>query len=147
MGASADYRNTEHCPVLMDVAIRKSVLEEKIKSEHKRISIFYNKVKDKNGEYFKSFAKIYHGKCAYCGASIKFTDIRLFEVDHYICESAFSKDTDGRAAAGRLGNLIFSCYSCNRGKGALHITDKYLPLLNPDDNSIARFFVGTMITI
>lgn len=40
----------------------------------------------------------------------------------------------------KVKNLAFSCYSCNRGKGSLHIEADYQTLLNPDDNSIACVF-------
>lgn len=140
MDTNKDYRNTEKCLILTEVAVKKNILEKGIMDNHKRIKIIYNKVKDKHSEYFKEFAVIYNYKCAYCGASLRFTDGRLFEVDHYVCESAFPEDTAGRAIAGKMENLTFSCYSCNRGKGQLHIKNGYVAMLNPDDNSIANVF-------
>lgn len=140
MEINTDYRNTDQCPTLTDVIAKKSALEKRIRDRHKKIKIIYNKINDKHDTHYKEFAAIYNYKCAYCGTSLKFTESRLFEVDHYICESAFSKDIAGRSEAGRIENLIFSCYSCNRGKGQLHIEDGYLPILNPDDNSIANVF-------
>jgi len=135
-----DYRNTDKCLSLIEVITKKDTLEQKIRNKHKRTKIMYNRVNDKQGDFFKEFGGIYNFKCAYCGASLKFTDSRLFEVDHYICETAFSDDTNGRAEAGKVQNLIFSCYSCNRGKGKLHIKNNYISLLNPDDNSISKVF-------
>lgn len=83
---------------------------------------------------------IYNCKCAYCGAWIGISDIRLFEVDHFICEDAFSKDTAGRSEAGKVSNLVLACYSCNRGKGKLMIDEDHQGTLNPDDGSIAQVF-------
>ncbi len=140
MGISTDYRNTDQCPSLAEVAAKKNKLEKIIRKKHKKTKIIYNQINDKQGEYFIEFASIYNYKCAYCGAALKFTDIRLFEIDHFICESAFSDDTEGRIEAGKVQNLAFSCYSCNRGKGSLHIKVNYQPKLNPDDNSIANVF-------
>lgn len=140
MGISADYRNTDRCPILSRVGEKKEELERKIKEEHKKVKIMYYQIKDKQKEYFLDFAKIYNFKCAYCGAALKFTGIRLFEIDHFICESVFPNDTEGRAQAGRIENLIFSCYLCNRGKSNLHIKEDCQDLLNPDDNSIADVF-------
>lgn len=140
MKINNDYRNTDQCPTLIDVATKKSILENAIKTNSTKTRIVYNKIKDKQDVYYNEFAKIYNYKCAYCGTSVKFTNIQLFEVDHYICESAFSKDTPGRAEAGKIENLTFSCYSCNRGKGSLHIMNGHIPMLNPDDNSISDLF-------
>lgn len=140
MSINSDYRNSEQCPSLTDVAKKKSGLDQKIRAAHTRTKIIYNRINEKSGDYFKEFANIYNLKCAYCGAALKFTDGRLFEIDHYVCESAFANDTAGRVEAGKIDNLAFSCYSCNRGKGGLHIKNGYLSMLNPDDNSIANVF-------
>lgn len=140
MSIRSDYRNSEQCHSLADVATKKKELDKRIRAAHSRTKIIYNQINDKSGDYFKDFANIYNFKCAYCGAALKFTDGRLFEVDHYVCESAFTNDTAGRAEAGKIDNLAFSCYSCNRGKGSLHIKNGYLSMLNPDDNSISNVF-------
>lgn len=140
VGNSKDYRNTDKCLSLSDVAGKKNSLDQRIRKEHKKAKIMYNLIKDKQGDYFNDFAQIYNYKCAYCGASIKFIDFRLFEVDHFVCESSFSDDTNGRIEAGKVNNLAFSCYSCNRGKGSLPIKTDYQVILNPDDNSIANVF-------
>lgn len=135
-----DYRNTTNCPALVDIIQKKCTLEYKIQKEHKRAKIMYNFVHDKQGIYFKLFSEIYNCKCAYCGTWIGISDIRLFEVDHFICEDAFSKDTSGRSEAGKLLNLVLACYSCNRGKGNLMIDEVHQGILNPDDGSIAQVF-------
>lgn len=140
VGISKDYRNTDKCAALSEVSTKKSRLDVKIRQKHSRTKIMYNRINEKQGEYFIEFSEIYNYKCAYCGAAHKFTDIRLFEVDHFVCEAAFSDDTAGRTEAGRIENLTFSCYSCNRGKGQLHIDADHQSVLNPDDNSIASVF-------
>jgi 5-methylcytosine-specific restriction endonuclease McrA len=140
VGSSADYRNTDRCLSLSEVATKKDRLEQKIRKKHIRTKILYNRINNKQDEYFKEFAEIYNYKCAYCGAALKFTDIRLFEIDHFVCEAAYPNSTEGRAKAGKIENLVLSCFSCNRGKGQLHIGIEHQTILNPDDNSIAAVF-------
>lgn len=140
VAAMKDYRNADGCPVLTEVQEKKARLEKQIRQEHPHQRIMYNAIKNRNDKYFEMLESIYNHKCAYCGARIGHTDIRLFEVDHFICESSYSSDTQGRIDAGRTSNLIFSCYSCNRGKGDFPINGEYRKLLNPDDSSIATVF-------
>lgn len=135
-----DYRNTEYCPVLDLVAEEKAKLEKQIKEDSPTTRIMYNKVNKKDGTYFAGFSKIYNYKCAYCGASMRFTNMQLFEVDHFICESSFGNDTASKANAGKLSNLVFSCFTCNRGKHDLLIEGNYCKMLNPDDSSILEVF-------
>lgn len=136
-----DYRNTVGCPVLTNVDEKKDKLERKIQYEHKRAKIMYNFVRDRRYDYFDIFAKIYNKKCAYCGISVGIENIRLFEVDHFVCESSFSSDLAGKSEAGKVSNLVFSCYSCNRWKKNLYLNDELQKKLNPDDNSISQIFV------
>ncbi len=135
-----DYRNADGCLVLTDMKQKKSTLENQILQEHPRQRIMYNAIKNKNEQYFRIFAKIYNFKCAYCGAKMGDTDIRLFEVDHFVCKSSFPSDKQGHAKAGRTSNLAFSCYSCNRGKSNLAFDEIHQELLNPDNGSIATVF-------
>ncbi len=139
-GINRDYRNTEYCPILANVAFKKSVLEDKIRREHRKARIMYNCIHNKEDAYFKPFSEIYNRKCAYCGVLIGIIDIHMFEVDHFVCEGSFPDNIDGRSEAGKVSNLVLSCYSCNRGKGKLVISGKYKKALNPDDNSIAKVF-------
>lgn len=136
-----DYRNTEKCPILIDVALKKCELESMIRKEHLRAKIMYNFIHNKQGDYFVPFLKVYNSKCAYCGVRIGIIDIRMFEVDHFICEDAFPDNTAGRSEAGKVSNLVLSCYSCNRGKGKLAIDGKYQEILNPDNGAIANVFM------
>jgi 5-methylcytosine-specific restriction endonuclease McrA len=140
MEINDDYRNTTNCPILTDVAHKKSDLEAKIRADHPHARIMYNFVHKKGDVYFEPFSKIYNHKCAYCGVLIGIADIRLFEVDHFICEDSFPGNTEGRIEAGKVSNLVLACYSCNRGKGDLMIDQEHQRTLNPDDGSIARVF-------
>lgn len=54
-----DFRNTDACPQLVDVVLKKNNLENKIRRERKRVRIIYNSIRDKQSEYFKEFAQIY----------------------------------------------------------------------------------------
>ena len=52
-----DFRNTDACPQLVDVVLKKNNLENKIRRERKRVRIIYNSIRDKQSEYFKEFAQ------------------------------------------------------------------------------------------
>lgn len=140
MTRDKDYRNTEFCPVLDKVEKQKQVLEKKIKSESPRTKIIYNKISDRNSEYHEMFAQIYNKKCAYCGALWGLLPIESFEVDHFLNEASFPDTTEGRAEAGGMLNLVWSCISCNRGKRGMTIKPPYDELLNADNGNIAAVF-------
>lgn len=131
-----DYRNTEYCPILKNVGDKKKALEEKIKSAHPRQKIMYNKIHDRNTTFNKEFCSIYNCKCAYCGVSMDILPATLFEVDHFVAESLF----DDKADAGKVDNLVLSCYQCNRNKKEFVIRGEYLEKLNTDDGKIANIF-------
>ncbi|MDQ0149643.1 HNH endonuclease [Eubacterium multiforme] len=131
-----DYRNTIYCPKLKDVVVKKSCLDNRIKKEHPRVKIIYNKVRENKGNYKREFMNIYNYKCSYCGNSINNLDYNLFEVDHYICESSFNS----MELAGKLDDLVLACYDCNRNKKGLVIKNKYKELLNPDLEKIKEVF-------
>ena len=132
-----DYRNAASCPTLSNVKALKASLEATIKKEHPRLKIIYNIIRP---DYIKQLDQIYNHKCAYCGISTYIVDIRDFEIDHYVCESTFADDLDGRIAAGQLSNLVWSCKSCNRNKLAFHIKEDHQQCLDPDNNAIADVF-------
>lgn len=140
MARDKDYRNTGYCPVLNNVEEQKQILEEEIKSAFPRTKIIYNKVRDRDGLYLKKFAKIYNGKCAYCGVMCGLLPVESFEVDHFLNEASFPDTTEGRSEAGKMINLIWSCISCNRGKRAITIKSPYDVLLNVDNGNIATVF-------
>jgi len=131
-----DYRNTRYCKALEDISNKKEKLQEKIKKKHPRVTVFYNKINTKDSDYNKEFMNIYNYKCSYCGNSIYNISSRLFEVDHFICESSF----DTAAEAGIVSNLVLSCYDCNRGKSDFEISGEYKDILNPDQEKISSVF-------
>ena len=75
--ATKDYRNADGCPELTDVQEKKAKLEKQICQEHPHQRIMYNAIKNRNDKYFEMLASIYNHKCAYCGARIGHTDIKL----------------------------------------------------------------------
>ena len=140
MARDKDYRNTEYCPKLDKVEEQKQILEKEIKSESPRTKIVYNKVNNRDSIYHEKFAQIYNRKCAYCGALWGLLPVESFEVDHFLNEASFPNTTEGRAEAGRMINLIWSCVSCNRGKRGITIKPPYDDLLNVDNGNITKVF-------
>lgn len=140
MARDKDYRNTEYCPQLNKVEEQKEILEKEIKLESPRTKIIYNKVNNRDSIYHKKFAQIYNHKCAYCGALSGLLPVESFEVDHFINEASFPNTTEGRAEAGRMINLVWSCISRNRGKSGITIKPPYDELLNVDNGNIAGVF-------
>ena len=131
-----DYRNTEYCPALENVENKKKALEEKIKLAHPRQKIMYNKIHNRSSIFNKEFCSIYNYKCAYCGVSMDILPVTLFEVDHFVAESLF----DDKEKAGKVKNLVLSCYQCNRNKKEFEIEGEYIEKLNTDDGKIANIF-------
>lgn len=101
----------------------------------------YNQIHEREGEYIREFYEIYNKKCSYCGAKLGLLPIECFEIDHFINEASFSDDTNGRAEAGKIENLVLSCTSCNRKKKNLEIDLSCRELLNVDNGNIATVFV------
>ena len=124
-----DYRNTEYCPELINITSKKEKLEEKIKKEHPKQKIIYNRVHVRDTVFNEEFCDIYNCKCAYCGVSMKVLSSKLFEVDHFIAESLF----DSKIEAGKMSNLVLACYQCNRNKGEFPIEGDYIKKLNTDN--------------
>lgn len=140
MAEEKDYRNTQYCPMLDHVVGKKQILEEEIKTKYPRTRIIYNKVHNRKGPYHKKFANIYNNKCAYCGALWGLLPVESFEVDHFLHEASFPPTTGGKADAGRMMNLVWSCISCNRGKHGIMIESPYDQLLNVDTGGITDVF-------
>ena len=132
-----DYRNTEYCSSLKEVEQKKKELNKKICEEHPKAKIIYNQIKDTDQAYRNQFMEIYNYKCSYCGNSIWNLSSTLLEVDHYICESSF----DSKEKAGKIENLVLSCYDCNRAKSNFPIDNDYIDTVNPDLEEIKNVFV------
>jgi len=141
MPGDKDYRNSEYCPDLAEISMKKENLEKEIRKNYPRTKILYNKIKNRDSEFHKKFAHIYNKKCAYCGAMCGLLPIESFEVDHFLNEASFLDTTEGRIEAGKLENLVWSCISCNRGKQGITIEDPYDKLLNVDNGNISKIFV------
>lgn len=133
----SDYRNSPYCPVLSDVSSRKLELGDKIHADHPKLKITYNRVKDKGDKYKIPFVSIFNYKCCYCGNSVDNINMDLFEIDHYICESSFSSKEE----AGKISNLVCSCYDCNRAKKNLIIPPDYADKLHPELEDISKIFL------
>ena len=97
-------------------------------------------MRERKGKYHDKFAEIYNKKCAYCGALWELLPVESFEVDHFLNENSFPKTTEGRAEAGRMENLVWSCISCNRGKHEIMIQAPYENILNVDNGNITKVF-------
>lgn len=119
---------------------KKAELTRNIHKEHSNQKIDYNSIKNRKSHFYEDFCIIYNWSCAYCGARRGIIDSQLFEIDHYICQSAFPKSTEGRAKAGEVNNLVLACHDCNRRKSDFKLEGKYGILLNPDNNAIAKIF-------
>ena len=86
-----DYRLTRYCDNYHNISERKQNLEDSIRKDYPLTRIFYNKIKNRRLDYISEFMQIYNSRCAYCGVSnLVLTNVHLFEVDHFICESSFS---------------------------------------------------------
>lgn len=132
-----DYRNTIYNQYNNDILKQKEELNQKIKIKHPRLKNIYNKVKDRNSEFNKTFQEIYNRKCVYCGVNQDIMSSGLFEVDHFICESSFEGNL---VEAGVLSNLVLSCKKCNRAKGDLRWEEQYSSVFEVDSRNIVNVF-------
>lgn len=135
-----DYRTTSGQLAYQNIEQKKAELTRNIHKEHSSQKIDYNSIKNRESHFYEDFCIIYNWSCAYCGARRGIIDSQLFEIDHYICQSAFPKSTEGRAKAGEVNNLVLACHDCNRRKSDFKLEGKYGILLNPDNNAIAKIF-------
>ena len=136
-----DYRLTRYCDDYHDINERKQKLEALIKRECPHTRIIYNKIRDRGLYYIREFMQIYNFRCAYCGVSNRvLTNVHLFEVDHFICESSFSGSSKG-VDSGCISNLVLSCKCCNRDKSNFTWPIEYNKLLHPDAGNLKHLFV------
>ena len=134
-----DYRNTKYCPILMDVAQKKTELKRCIESDHPGIEDMHQYVSKNDGPYKKLFMEIYNNKCAYCGVSLSIIPKRMFEVDHFVHEKA--DEFPNKAAASHMDNLVLGCHFCNRYKREFFIPPEQRDSLHPDLDGIKKSFV------
>lgn len=98
----------------------------------------YDKIKDKNSEYYERFENLYYCKCAYCGVSTKINPAPLYEVDHFINET---QKTIGKSAVSvdHISNLIFSCRNCNQSKKDFRVNEIF-DIIHPDGIKVGNVF-------
>lgn len=129
-----DYRNTTYCKKLTEVEKKKKELEKKIRNNgHPRTNNFYEIVRD---EYKREYLDIYNYKCSYCGVLVFVPGYQSFEIDHFKNKASFDTDT----AAGAMENLVLACFTCNRSKSSLELSENYINELQPDKNKIKNYF-------
>lgn len=135
-----DYRLTRYCDNYHNINERKQNLEDLIRRDYPLTRIFYNKIRNRRLDYISEFMQIYNSRCAYCGVSnLVLTNVHLFEVDHFICESSFS-GSSAKETAGRISNLVLACRCCNRDKSNLEWPREYDTLLHPDRGELIHLF-------
>lgn len=129
----SDYRNTTYCKSFSDIKEKKEALVKKIriKSQAKNL---HPLVKDT--QYKNDYLNVYNYKCSYCGASLLNIGMNCMEVDHFIHEASFTSSTE----AGRIENLVLSCFACNRRKSSYLIKGISQMALYPDSNFIKYIF-------
>lgn len=127
-----DYRNTEYCKELKRIGRKKRNLMKVLKKEHPKTKIVYNSI---SKYYREKFYEIYNNKCSYCGASLETLGTEKLEIDHFIHESSFGDD---KATAGKIENLVLSCYGCNRRKDDYLISERRR--FHPDMKNIKKLF-------
>ena len=135
-----DYRTSSGQLAYQNIEQKKAELTKNIHQKHSKQKIDYNLIKNRKSHFYEDFCTIYNWSCGYYGARSGIIDSQLFEIDHYICLSAFPESTEGRAKAGEVNNLVLACHDCNRGKSNFKLEGKYGILLNPDNNAIAKVF-------
>ena len=135
---SKDYRDTEYCTGYGRVLDDKKKFMDSFRAQHPHAKDIHAYVSKNDGSYKTDFIKIYNGKCAYCGASIKIIPKSMFEIDHYIPQSAtcFASKAD----AGNISNIVLSCRKCNHNKSKFLVGVEIQPLLHPDGSRISSAF-------
>ena len=108
------------------------------RADHRYAKDVHAYVSRNEGTYKDDFIKIYNGKCAYCGTSIRINPKSMFEIDHFIPQSAacFAKKAD----AGEINNLVLSCRICNHNKSDFLMKAENQNLLHPDCEGIRNAF-------
>lgn len=129
-----DYRNTTYCESFELIEVKKSQLLSEIRKEHPRAIDLYDIVKEE--KHKNKYYNIYNYKCSYCGASLLNMPRNYMEVDHFINKSSFFKASE----AGKMENLVLSCFACNRLKSSFLLIGKYKELLFPDKEKIMNVF-------
>lgn len=135
-----DYRNTEYCPTLDNIADKKQAIVDEIKKDHKRAKNMYTYISASKLPYKIKFIRAYNEKCSYCGVSLDIIECSSFEIDHFIPKKA-KKFKGNTSEAGAIENIVLACRTCNRKKGNFLISDKDYKYLYPDTKEIQQTFI------
>ena len=133
-----DYRDTEYCPGFENVKQCKREFMELFRTDHPRAKDVHRYVSNNDDIYKSHFMKVYNGKCAYCGASIKIIPKSMLEIDHFIPHTAACFNT--KADAGYIENLVLSCHTCNHNKSDFQIPIELQEVTHPDNEGIKSLF-------
>ena len=133
-----DYRDTEYCAGYDKVLENKKKFMDLFRKEHPRAKDIHAYVSKNEGTYKNDFIRIYNGKCAYCGASVRFIPKFMFEIDHFVPQS--STCFASKADAGEISNIVLSCRTCNHNKSDFSMSLAIQPLLHPDYDGIKSAF-------
>lgn len=133
-----DYRDTEYCPGYGSVLENKERFMKMFHMQHPHAKDVHAYVSRNVGTYKNDFIEIYNGKCAYCGTSIRINPRSMFEIDHFIPQSAscFASKVD----SGEISNIVLSCWICNRNKSDFSMGEENQSLLHPDYDGIKSAF-------
>ena len=134
----SDYRETRYCESLDGILDRKSTFMVAFRKEHPRVKDIHRYVYPNDSRYKSEFIEIYKGKCAYCGASIKFIPKEMFEIDHFLPKEMVRFVT--KADAGKIENLVLACHTCNHNKSSFEVPDELYSNLHPDHDGIKNAF-------
>ena len=134
-----DYRNTEFCPQLGNVAERKQLVVAMVKVDHPYARDMHARISKNKEPYKSAFIRAYNGKCSYCGVSLSIIPKDSFEIDHFI----YKEDPrfKSKADAGFIENLVLACHKCNHAKSSLSIPDESHEYLHPDKPGIRETFI------
>ena len=134
-----DYRNTEFCPQLEDIAKRKQTVVDMVKRDHPQARDMHAYISKNKSSYKLAFIEAYNGKCSYCGVTISIIPKDSFEIDHFI----YKEDPrfKSKADAGYIENLVLACHKCNHAKSSFSTPDETHEYLHPDKPGIRKSFV------
>lgn len=134
-----DYRNTEFCPQLEDIAKRKQAVVDMVKHDHPRARDMHTYISQNKSSYKRAFIEAYNGKCSYCGVTISIIPKDSFEIDHFV----YKKDPrfKSKADAGYIENLVLACHKCNHAKSSFSVPDETYEYLHPDKPGIRKSFI------
>ncbi|HEM4146791.1 TPA: HNH endonuclease [Streptococcus suis] len=126
-----DYRQCEYEEYSYDnISVEKLSLGNQIDNlAVSQMGDHYNKIRNKQGNYYKPFENIYHKKCAYCGIITAIQSSASFEIDHFV--NGLQERLPDGSNVNHISNLVFSCRNCNQSKKNFHV-NQAIDELNPD---------------